>query len=123
MMLLLLPDGTGQKGAIMKSVDLEIAQAYLLRFIGEPEGWDMRHVNMEIEGTEEDPRLIYLISYDAAADGFECNAKMLDTFNEHIADEAHIQGWGINGIPYLFTEIRQEKGFIRLVAMYCVFAG
>lgn len=121
-MLLLLPDGTGQKGAIM-NVDLEIVQAYLLRFIGEPEGWDMEHVDMEIEGTEEDPRLIYLIPYDAAADGFECDAKMLDTFNEHIADESHIQGWGINGIPYQFTEIRQEKGVIRLVAVYCVFTG
>ena len=80
----------------------------VLRFIGTPEGWDVDHAEIEVGGTEEEPRFIYRIPYDATVEGFECNEKMLDTFDANITNECFTRHLGINGIPFVFREIRQE---------------
>lgn len=99
--------------------DVEFDKKYLLNFV-QAAGWDVDHAEIEVEGTEEEPRFIYRIPYDATVEGFECSEKILDTFNEHIQDEAHVQGWGVNGIPYFFTEIQLKPEWIELVAVYYV---
>lgn len=99
--------------------DVEFDKKYLLNFV-QAAGWDVDHAEIEVEGTEEEPRFIYRIPYDATVEGFECSEKILDTFNEHIQDEAHVQGWGVNGIPYFFTEIQLKPEWIELVAVYCI---
>ena len=99
--------------------DVEFDKKYLLNFV-QAAGWDVDHAEIEVEGTEEEPRFIYRIPYDATLEGFECSEKILDTFNEHIQDEAHVQGWGVNGIPYFFTEIQLKPEWIELVAVYCI---
>ena len=99
--------------------DVEFDKKYLLNFV-QAAGWDVDHAEIEVEGTEEEPRFIYRIPYDATVEGFECSEKILDTFNEHIQDEAHVQGWGVNGITYFFTEIQLKPEWIELVAVYCI---
>ena len=101
--------------------DVNIDKRYLLNFV-QVAGWDVDHAEIEVEGTEEEPRFIYRIPYDATAEDFECTEKMLDTFNEYMAEEADAQGWGVNGIPYMFTEVRQEAECIILIAEYYFFS-
>ena len=93
----------------------------VLRFIGTPEGWDVDHAEIEVGGTEEEPRFIYRIPYDATVEGFECNEKMLDTFDANITNECFTRHLEINGIPFVFREIRQEPEYIVVVAEYFYF--
>ena len=88
----------------------------VLRFIGTPEGWDVDHAEIEVGGTEEEPRFIFRIPYDATVEGFECNEKMLDTFDANITNECFTRHWGMNAIPYTFRELRQEPEYIVVVA-------
>ena len=94
---------------------------YLLNFLNSPEGWDVAHTKIEVQGPEESPIFIYRIPYRSRVAGFECNEKMLDTFNGNITMEAYAQGWGINGIPYLFKVILREPRHIILIAEHFVF--
>ena len=103
----------------MMSVNVAIDKSYLLNFV-QAAGWDVDHAEIEVEGTEEEPRFIYRIPYDATAEGFKYEEKMLDAFNEYMAEEANAQGWGVNGIPYFFTEIQLKPEWIELVAVYYV---
>lgn len=96
--------------------DIIINGTYIRNFIGTPEGWDVDHAEIEVGGTEEDPRFIYRIPYDATVEGFECNEKMLDTFDANITNECFTRRLGMNAIPYVFREIRQEPEYIVVVA-------
>ena len=49
--------------------DVEFDKKYLLNFV-QAAGWDVDHAEIEVEGTEEEPRFIYRIPYDATAEGF-----------------------------------------------------
>ena len=96
--------------------DIIINGTYIRNFIVTPEGWDVDHAEIEVGGTEEDPRFIYRIPYDATVEGFECNEKMLDTFDANITNECFTRRLGMNAIPYVFREIRQEPEYIVVVA-------
>ena len=104
----------------MKKKDCSVGYS-LVRFIGRPEGWNVDHAEIEMEGTEEKPRFIFRIPYDATVEGIECNEKMLDSFDENIATESFTRNLGINGIPFVFREIRQEPEYIVVVAEYFYF--
>ena len=42
---------------------------YLLQFVNDPDGWDMDHVQIGVDGTEDEPRFSYLIPCDEKAEG------------------------------------------------------
>ena len=46
---------------------------YLLQFVNDPDGWDMKNVQIAVDGPEEEPRFSYLIPCDEKAEGFACN--------------------------------------------------
>ncbi len=91
---------------------------YLLQFVNDPDGWDMDHVQIGVDGTEDEPRFSYLIPCDEKAEGFVCNEKLLDSFDENVTSECYAMHKDVNHIPFLFTEIRKIGRFILLVAEY-----
>ena len=55
---------------------------------------------------------------DEKAEGFVCNEKLLDSFDENVTSECYAMHKDVNHIPFLFTEIRKIGRFILLVAEY-----